>query len=96
MERAVELFGQDSVHQRAYALNLIGMATVHLLERNPEQAADMTHKAISVARKVRSERVNTRIRKTADTAMRDFGDIAEVVDLSERLAVELPEVAETA
>ncbi|WP_374117343.1 hypothetical protein [Streptomyces sp. RKAG293] len=96
MERAVELFGQDSVHQRAYALNLIGMATVHLLERNPEQAADMTHKAISVARKVRSERVNTRIRKTADTAMRDFGDIAEVIDLSERLAVELPEVAETA
>ena len=27
MERAVELFGKDSEHQRSYALNLIGMAT---------------------------------------------------------------------
>ncbi|CAM5707632.1 hypothetical protein SBADM41S_07362 [Streptomyces badius] len=31
MEKAVELFGEDDEHQRSYALNLIGMATVHLL-----------------------------------------------------------------
>jgi hypothetical protein len=96
MRRAVELFSQDEVHQRAYALNLVGMATVHLLEREPEAAADMTVRAVEVARRVRSERVNTRIRKTADTALRDFGEVPAVVQLMERLASTLPEVAETA
>jgi hypothetical protein len=96
MERAVELFSEDKVHQRAFALNLVGMATVHLLEREPEQAARMTVRAIEVARGVRSERVNTRIRKTADSALRDFGGVGEVMQLTEKLAVDLPEVAETA
>jgi hypothetical protein len=96
MQRAVELFSNDSVHQRAYALNLVGMATVHLLQREPEQAADLTVQAIEVARKVRSERVNTRIRKTSDTALRDFGEVPAVAHLTERLATHLPEVAETA
>ncbi len=91
MERAVELFAADPEHQRSYALNLVGMATVHLLERNPEPACESAHQAIDVARKVRSERVNTRIRKTADSALRDHGDVAEVVALSERLATDLPE-----
>ncbi|MFE2260907.1 transcriptional repressor NsdA [Streptomyces griseosporeus] len=94
MERAVELFAQDKEHQRSYALNLIGMATVHLLQREPEQGAVYAQQAMKVAKKVRSERVNTRIRKTVDTAARDFGDLAEVVDLTDRLAVELPETAE--
>ncbi|WP_078620190.1 hypothetical protein [Streptomyces sp. BoleA5] len=96
MQRAVDLFARDSVHQRAYALNLIGMATVHLLQRSPEEAAGLTVQAIDVAKHVRSERVNTRIRKTADSALRDFGQVAEVAQLSERLAADLPEVAETA
>lgn len=94
MERAVELFAHDKEHQRSYALNLIGMATVHLLQREPEQSAVYAQQAMKVAKKVRSERVNTRIRKTVDTAARDFGDLAEVVDLTDRLAVELPETAE--
>ncbi|MBG0852220.1 hypothetical protein I2W78_10300 [Streptomyces spinoverrucosus] len=94
MRRAVELFAQDTEHQRSYALNLIGMATVHLLQREPEQSAVFADRAMSVAKNVRSERVNTRIRKTVDTAARDFGDIAEVVDLTDKLAVELPETAE--
>lgn len=96
MASAVEGFSADPVHQRAYALNLVGMGTVHLLLREPEQAAHATDRAISVARRVRSERVNTRIRKTAQTAVRDFGDVPDVARLAERLAVELPEVAETA
>ncbi|MEV6011194.1 hypothetical protein AB0M29_30775 [Streptomyces sp. NPDC051976] len=96
MEKAVELFSNDSVHQRAYALNLVGMATVHLLQRNPEQAAHFTDHAISVAKRVRSERVNTRIRRTTHTALRDFGEVPEVVSLADRLSVELPEVAESA
>ncbi|GGX20643.1 hypothetical protein GCM10010297_47590 [Streptomyces malachitofuscus] len=95
MKRAVELFAQEGgEHQRSYALNLIGMATVHLLQREPEQSTVLATEAIKAAKKVRSERVNTRIRKTVDTAVRDFGDLAEVVELTERLAIELPETAE--
>ncbi|MFH8488908.1 transcriptional repressor NsdA [Streptomyces longisporoflavus] len=94
MERAVELFGKDSEHQRSYALNLIGMATVHLLQREPEQSTVFAHQALTIAKKVRSERVNTRLRKTVDTAVRDFGDLAEVVQLTDQLAVDMPETAE--
>ncbi|CAM5372170.1 transcriptional repressor NsdA [Streptomyces fumanus] len=94
MSRAVELFAEDEEHQRSYALNLVGMATVHLLRREPEQSTALVTEALGIARKVRSERVNTRIRKTVDTAVRDFGDLAEVTDLTERLAAELPETAE--
>ncbi|MBY8879438.1 hypothetical protein K7862_17610 [Streptomyces sp. PLK6-54] len=96
MVQAVDGFSGDPVHQRAYALNLVGMGTVHLLMKEPEQAAHFTDHAITVAKRVRSERVNTRIRKTTHTALRDFGDVPEVVRLADRLAVELPEVAESA
>ncbi|GHI94678.1 MULTISPECIES: transcriptional repressor NsdA [Streptomyces] len=94
MRKAVELFAEDGEHQRSYALNLIGMATVHLLRREPEESTALAVEAMGLAKKVRSERVNTRIRKTVDTAVRDFGDLGEVVDLTERLAAELPETAE--
>ncbi|CAL9431742.1 hypothetical protein [Streptomyces sp. NPDC090994] len=94
MKRAVSLFAEDDEHQRSYALNLIGLATVHLLRREPEQGAALATDAIGIAKKVRSERVNTRIRKTVDTAVRDFGDLADVVDLTDLLAKELPETAE--
>nr|WP_203645772.1 hypothetical protein [Streptomyces sp. SID14478] len=96
MQQAVELFGKDAEHQRSYALNLIGMATVHLLQKEPEQATVLAGQALGIAKKVRSERVNTRIRKTVDTAVRDFGDVAEVIHLTEQLAVDLPETAEAA
>ncbi|MFG3550008.1 hypothetical protein [Streptomyces sp. NPDC047725] len=94
MQRAVELFARDEEHQRSYALNLIGMATVHLLRREPEQGSVLATQAMRIAKKVRSERVNTRIRKTVDTAVRDFGDLVEVTDLTARLAAELPETAQ--
>ncbi|MFE9255911.1 hypothetical protein [Streptomyces sp. NPDC006879] len=94
MERAVELFAQDGEHQRSYALNLIGMATVNLLQKEPEQAAVLAEEAMKVARQVRSERVNTRLRKTLDTAARDYRDVADVVRLTDKLAAQLPEAAE--
>ncbi|MFG2605003.1 hypothetical protein ACGFT2_15880 [Streptomyces sp. NPDC048514] len=94
MQRAVELFAKDAEHQRSYALNLIGLATVHLLRREPESSTEYASQAMHIAKKVRSERVNTRIRKTVDTAVRDFGDLAVVVDLTDQLAVDLPESAE--
>ncbi|TJZ46209.1 hypothetical protein FCH28_27310 [Streptomyces piniterrae] len=93
MERAVDLFRQDPEHQRSYALNLIGMATVRLLQKEPEACAEMAHKAIPFAKQVRSERVNTRLRKTVDTAAREFGGVAEVVQLSDELSRQLPETA---
>ncbi|MCX4642908.1 transcriptional repressor NsdA [Streptomyces sp. NPDC055059] len=94
MQRAVELFEKDAEHQRSYALNLIGMATVHLLQREPEQSTVLAEQAMIIAKKVRSERVNTRIRKTVDTAVREFGDVAEVAHLTDQLAIHLPETAE--
>ncbi|GGN76353.1 hypothetical protein GCM10011579_057330 [Streptomyces albiflavescens] len=94
MQQAVDRFGTDQEHQRSYALNLIGLATVHLLQREPERSAVLAKEAMAVAKKVRSERVNTRIRKTVDTAARDFGDLAEVIDLTDQLAIDLPETAE--
>jgi hypothetical protein len=94
MRRAVELFEGDEEHQRSYALNLIGMATVHLLKREPEQSAALTQTALDAAKKVRSERVNNRLRKTVDTAARDFGDVAEIAHLTDELATQLPESAE--
>ncbi|MDI5966899.1 hypothetical protein POF50_003815 [Streptomyces sp. SL13] len=94
MTRAVELFADDAEHQRSYALNLIGLATVHLLEKDPGQAAELTHRAMDVARKVRSERVNTRIRRTTCTAVRDYGRVAEVHALRDRLRAELPDDTE--
>ncbi|MYZ35190.1 hypothetical protein [Streptomyces sp. MnatMP-M17] len=94
MQRAVDLFEKDEEHQRSYALNLIGMATVHLLKKEPEQSTALAQQALKVARKVRSERVNTRLRKTVDTAARDFADVAEVTDLTDLLTAQLPESAE--
>lgn len=94
MARAVELFSQDGEHQRSYALNLIGMATVHLLKREPEAATALADEALRIASKVRSERVNTRLRKTVDSAARDFRDVPQVIDITERLAARLPETAE--
>ncbi|CAL9386543.1 55.5 kDa and 49.5 kDa sporulation proteins [Streptomyces sp. enrichment culture] len=97
MERAVQLFaaeceGKESGgHQRSYALNLIGMASVHLLERDPEAAAERAEQAIALARRLRSERVNTRLRKTSANALRDFGEVSAVRGLTERLTTELPE-----
>jgi hypothetical protein len=93
MARAVELSALDTVHQRAYALNLVGMASVHLLRQRPEEAAALTTRAVEAARSVRSERVNTRIRKTARAALREFGDVPEVAELTEVLAERLPEIA---
>lgn len=97
MERAVELFRREADeaegggHQRSYALNLIGMASVHLLQQEPEGCAVRAGEAIGVAKRLRSERVNNRLRRTAASAVRDFGGVADVIELSERLRAELPE-----
>ncbi|WP_406136384.1 hypothetical protein [Streptomyces sp. NBC_01089] len=94
IDDAVALFEKDEEHQRSYALNLVGMATVHLLKREPEQSTSYATQALHIAKRVRSERVNTRLRKTVDTAVRNFGEVPAVIDLTELLAEQLPETAE--
>ncbi len=97
MERAVDLFAEECAadaaggHQRSYALNLIGMATVHLLGRDAEACADRANRAMGLARRLRSERVNNRLRKTWATAGRVFGHVPEVTEMTERITAELPE-----
>ncbi|MGP3968565.1 transcriptional repressor NsdA [Streptomyces sp. 6N223] len=95
MERAVELFAAECVsaegsgHLRSYALNLIGMATVHLLAGEPEAGAVPMGEAIGLAGRLRSERVGNRLRRTHATARREYGQVPAIAELSERLAAGL-------
>jgi hypothetical protein len=91
MERAVELFSQDENHRRSYALNLIGMASVHVLNREPEAAVATAEQAMEIAARIRSERVNTRLRKTTEAAQREFKDVPSVRRLREQIDQTLPE-----
>jgi hypothetical protein len=94
MEKAVSCFRGDHARQRTLALNLVGMSTVHLLQRNPEQAAAFAYEAAGVAGRIRSERVNTRLARTTATVVAEFGDVPEVRELSDRLAAEYPDLSD--
>ncbi|MFD8597778.1 hypothetical protein ACFV1L_22510 [Kitasatospora sp. NPDC059646] len=89
--KAVDLFRKDPDHVRTYAFNLVGMASVRLLQREPEEAATYCEEAVDIARKVRSERLNTRVRKTSEAATRDFRGVAGVDRLAERVVQDIPE-----
>ncbi|WP_457030887.1 transcriptional repressor NsdA [Kitasatospora sp. P5_F3] len=95
MERAVDLFREDPDHVRSYAFNLIGMSSVHLLQNEPEQAVVMAKQAVDIATRVRSERLNTRIRKTSAAATRNFRDVAEVGQLADLVVQDIPEFVPT-
>ncbi|MEU0066282.1 hypothetical protein ABZ085_23985, partial [Streptomyces albidoflavus] len=94
MRQAVDLFREDSLYQRSYALNLIGMASVHLLRDELADSAVCAEEAAHLAAKVRSERVNTRLRKTVDRALRQYPGRSETDALAELLASHLPEAAQ--
>ncbi|RMI29384.1 hypothetical protein EBN88_27620 [Streptomyces triticirhizae] len=97
MEEAVAGFAEECErdpnggHQRSYALNLIGMATVHLLAREPEDCLRLAERALDLASRLRSERVANRLRTTLAAVRRDFGELRQAAGLTERLTVELPE-----
>lgn len=90
MARAVDLFGRKvrrgNGYQRSYALNLIGMASVHLLRGDPARCAARAAAALEVAGALRSERVDNRVRCTVAQAQREFGEVHEIAELAERLA----------
>lgn len=91
MTKAVDLFRQDGDHVRTYAFNLVGMASVRLLQNEPEEAARYCEEAVDIAKKVRSERLNTRVRKTSEAASRDFRGAPGVDRLAERVVQDIPE-----
>ncbi|MEY9935718.1 hypothetical protein [Streptacidiphilus sp. MAP5-3] len=91
ISQAVELFAEDADHKRSYALNLIGMASVHLLQRQPDAAADSAEQAMEIAAQIRSERVNTRLRKTTEAAVREFKGVERVRELREQIDQTLPD-----
>ncbi|KRV50993.1 NsdA [Wenjunlia vitaminophila] len=91
MQRAVRYFRDDVTQQRTYALNLVGMATVHLLQGDGSQAASCLGEAAGTAGRIRSERVNSRLRQVTEEALRRHGTLPEVRELPERLAGALPE-----
>ncbi|MFB9366783.1 transcriptional repressor NsdA [Kitasatospora sp. NPDC001664] len=95
MQRAVDLFRQDKDHVRSYAFNLIGMASVHLLQNEPRQAVAVAEEAVAIATKVRSERLNTRIRKTTANALQNYGDLDAVAQLSDRVVENIPEFVQS-
>ncbi|MFJ5233463.1 hypothetical protein ACIQBJ_26640 [Kitasatospora sp. NPDC088391] len=89
--KAVDLFRQDGDHVRTYAFNLVGMASVRLLQNEPEEAARYCEEAVDIAKRVRSERLNTRVRKTSEAASRDFRGAPGVDRLAERVVQDIPE-----
>ena len=95
MERAVDLFGKDEEHQRSYALNLIGMATVHLLKREPEQShrAGRAGPAGSPSGSAPSGSTPGCARPSTPPPATS-SDVAEVVRMTDLLTRELPETAE--
>nr|WP_033215131.1 hypothetical protein [Kitasatospora phosalacinea] len=88
---AVDRFRDDQDHVRTYAFNLVGMASVRLLQNEPEDAAKFCEEAVDIAKKVRSERLNTRVRKTSEAASRDFRGAPGVDRLAERVVHDIPE-----
>ncbi|QKW21738.1 hypothetical protein HUT16_24155 [Kitasatospora sp. NA04385] len=88
---AVDRFRDDQDHVRTYAFNLVGMASVRLLQNEPEEAAKFCEEAVDIAKKVRSERLNTRVRKTSEAASRDFRGAPGVARLAERVVHDIPE-----
>ncbi|GAA1274613.1 hypothetical protein GCM10009665_72560 [Kitasatospora nipponensis] len=92
MATAVDLFRADMEnHTRSYAFNLVGMASVHLLQGEPEQAALIAEEAVEIAGKVRSERLNTRVRKTSAAATSDYRSVPAVSRLAELVVEQIPE-----
>jgi hypothetical protein len=50
---------------------------------------------VDIATKVRSERLNTRVRKTSAAASRNFKGVPEVSRLADRVVQDIPEFAPT-
>ena len=88
--RAVELFSGDDAHLRSRALNVIGMATVRLQQREPEAAVGFVHTAADLAQRLRSKRVEDRLRATAAAIVARYPDVRSAREANELVGALLP------
>jgi hypothetical protein len=84
MGQAVEGF-TGTYYVRSRTLNLIGLASTHLLRGEPEQACQVADHAVALAKEVRSARVTHRLRETVTAAQREHPSLPCVRDLHEKV-----------
>jgi len=90
IDRAVELFSADEGHLRSRALNIVGMATVKLQQREPEAAVGFVCTASDLVQRLRSKRVEDRLRTTASSIVARYPDVRSAREANERVAALLP------
>lgn len=90
IDRAVALFSKDEDHIRSRALNVVGMATVRLQQREPEAAVSFVHAASELVQRLRSKRVEDRLRTTVANILARYPDLRVVREAHERVTTLLP------
>ncbi|MYW01800.1 hypothetical protein [Streptomyces sp. SID3343] len=90
LAEAVRLLAGTGEFVRSLALAHVGLATVHVIEREPSAAVEEAAAALDIALRVRSERLIVRLRRTVETLAARFADTPAVRELAARVARELP------
>ena len=93
IDRAVDLFSGDELHVRSRALNVIGMATVRLQQREPEAAVGYVHSGVELVKRLRSKRVEDRLRTTVGNLYARYPDVRMVREVHDRVGAVLPAAA---
>ncbi|NUP51029.1 MAG: hypothetical protein HOW97_27505 [Catenulispora sp.] len=93
IDRAVDLFSGDDFHMRSRALNVIGMATVRLQQREPEAAVGFVYTGVELVRRLRSKRVEDRLRTTVGNLYARYPDVRAVREAHDRAWAVLPAAA---
>lgn len=93
IDRAVELLSADESYLRSRALNVVGMATVRLQQREPEAAVAYLRGGAELVQRLRSKRVEDRLRTTAGNLFARYPDVRSVREAHERTLAVLPVAA---
>ncbi|MEZ0107115.1 hypothetical protein ABH920_001106 [Catenulispora sp. EB89] len=93
IDRAVELLSVDESYLRSRALNVVGMATVRLQQREPEAAVAYLQTGAELVQRLRSKRVEDRLRTTAGNLFARYPDVRSVREAHERTLAVLPAAA---
>ncbi|MBW8805566.1 MAG: hypothetical protein JF587_17205 [Catenulisporales bacterium] len=93
LDRAVDLFTLDDTHVRSRALNVIGMATVRLQQREPDAAVAYAHTGLDLVQRLRSKRVEDRLRITVGNLYTRYPDLRSVREARDRAGAVLPAAA---
>jgi len=91
LTEAVRLLAGTDEYVRSLAMAHVGLATVHVIEREPARALVEAAEALDIARRVRSERLVVRLRRTVGVLAQRYPDVSQVRALACRVARELPE-----